>query len=232
MKKIIRSHERYLSDMGKIKSHFLFSFADYYDPSNMSWWALRVFNDDFVAWETWFPTHPHKHFEIMTIMLSGTITHRDSLGNTEKIHAGEVQITNTGSGISHSEINEEKEWVELFQLWFSPLETIPVPNYYTSKIDESFFENTLFTLASGIEKETNNTLISPVSVKRWEFDKWEEFTYKTPEEVKYILLYIISWKVKTEGYSLDSRDQLRVCNEKEISLVFLEKSQIIVIESK
>ena len=232
MKKIIRAKERYFADMWKIKSYFLFSFADYYDPNNMNWWALRVFNDDFIAWETWFPTHPHKHFEIITIMLSGTITHRDSLGNSEKIHAWEIQVTNTGSGITHSEFNEEKEDIKLFQIWFSPLETVPVPNYYTTKIDESLFKNTLFILASGIEKEKTNSLISPVSVKRWNFDTWKVFIYKINEEIKYILLYVISWSVNIGEDTLQKKDQLRIYDEKEILLEFLEESQIIVIESK
>lgn len=67
---IIPASNRYLSDYGSIKSHFLFSFSDYYDPNNMFWGDIRVFNDDFVASGAGFPTHPHKNFEIMTIMLS------------------------------------------------------------------------------------------------------------------------------------------------------------------
>lgn len=227
MKKIIRSSERYLSDYGDIKSHFLFSFASYQDPNNMNWWDIRVFNDDFVWAGSWFPMHPHKHFEIMTIMLRGTLTHQDSLWNKETIREGQVQVTNTGRGISHSEFNEGKEDVLLYQIWFSPKKPIEEPSYYTAKFDINEFKDTLLTLASWIEP-TENKLISEVSVKRWIFGKEKKIEIAA---IHSVLLYVTSGSLSVNWEILWEKDQLRASQEGILEIIFLEKSEILVIES-
>jgi quercetin 2,3-dioxygenase len=228
MKKIIRANERYLSDYGTIKSHFLFSFADYHDPSNHHWWDLRVFNDDFVWVGAWFPMHPHKNFEIMTIMLRGTLTHADSLGNKETIRAGEVQVTNTGSWISHSEFNEGDENVYLYQLWFSPKKPTITPTYYTAKFHPAEMENTLLTLASGIENSPYK-LISDVSVKRWIFRSGETIEI---DAQNHIFIYVTSWSIRIDTDVVWERDQFRSMKEGILKIMFLERSEIIVIESR
>ncbi|PKK84612.1 MAG: hypothetical protein CVT49_02855 [candidate division Zixibacteria bacterium HGW-Zixibacteria-1] len=68
---IIRAKERHFSDFGWLKTYWLFSFADYYDPNNIQFGALRVFNDDVVEPGTGFPTHPHHEMEIVTVVLTG-----------------------------------------------------------------------------------------------------------------------------------------------------------------
>lgn len=232
MQKIIRASERYFSDMWSIQSHFLFSFADYYDPRNMNWGALRVFNDDYIAAHTWFPTHPHKHFEIMTIMLSGTITHQDSLWNKEKISPQEIQVTNTWSGISHSEFNEDKEDIQLYQLWFSPLETVPTPHYFTRKFSLKDFENTFCILGNWLDDWHEKDLISPLCVKRWIFDKKVSRDVIFEKGSHFILLYVTFGRIKLiNGEVLESKDQLRIEKEEQISLEFLEKTEVLLVES-
>lgn len=82
--KIIKADQRFHSDKSEINSHFLFSFGDYIDHSNMNLGHIRIFNDDFIAPKAGFPTHEHKYYEIMTVVLNGgEITHEDSLGNKE-----------------------------------------------------------------------------------------------------------------------------------------------------
>lgn len=232
MKKIIQASQRYFSNMWNIQSHFLFSFSNYYDPSNMNWGQLRVFNDDFIAWKSWFPLHPHKYYEIVTVMLSWTITHQDSLWNKEKISAWSIQVTNTGSWIYHSECNEENEDILLYQIWFAPEKPVKIPSYYTASFEENTFKNNLFTLASWIEKqEEKNTLISDVSIRRWIFDKWQ--TLGISFLLEFGFLYITFWKILLEnGETIESKDQVRIQGEKQIYLTFLEETEVIFIESK
>ena len=109
--------------------------------------------------------HPHRHFEIVTIMLSGIITHQDSLGNKEKIHPYEIQVTNTGSGISHSEFNEDAEDILLYQIWFSPKKEVMEPIYYTAKYTLEDIENSLYTLVSGLTPHSNR-LVSDATIQR------------------------------------------------------------------
>ena len=90
---IIPANKRHFSDRGWLQTYWLFSFSNYYDPANMGHGKLRVFNDDVVKPGTGFPTHPHDEMEIITIVLKGKITHKDSMGNGGVIRAGEVQQT-------------------------------------------------------------------------------------------------------------------------------------------
>ena len=77
---VIKAHERHLSDFGWLKTYWLFSFSSYFNPHNVQFGALRVFNDDIVETGTGFPTHPHEEMEIITIVLNGEMTHEDSMG--------------------------------------------------------------------------------------------------------------------------------------------------------
>ena len=91
------------ADHGWLKARHHFSFANYYDPNNMGWGSLRVWNDDEIAPKSGFPPHPHADMEIITYVRKGAISHRDSLGNEGKTLAGDVQVMSAGSGIRHAE---------------------------------------------------------------------------------------------------------------------------------
>ena len=101
----IKSNERYHADHGWLDTNWHFSFGDYYDPDNMNFGALRVFNDDVVQPGTGFDLHPHRDMEIITYVLSGQLEHRDHLGGHGIVHPGEVQVMTAGKGIMHAEKN-------------------------------------------------------------------------------------------------------------------------------
>src|SRR3954466_3094761 len=119
--KVIRSGERHFGDHGWLQTYWHFSFSDYYDPDNLGFGPLRVFNDDVVQPGGGFPMHPHRDMEIITYVTDGQLEHRDHLGNRGVIHPGEVQVMSAGKGIMHSEFNHSKEKaVHLLQLWVMP----------------------------------------------------------------------------------------------------------------
>jgi quercetin 2,3-dioxygenase len=66
-----------------------------------------------------FPWHPHRGIETITYVLAGDVEHRDSLGNTGKLGAGDVQWMTAGSGIMHQEMpqGDAKGRMHGFQLW-------------------------------------------------------------------------------------------------------------------
>ncbi|MEP6784543.1 MAG: pirin family protein [Sphingomonadales bacterium] len=105
---------------GWLDAHHHFSFAGYYDPKRMSWGPIRVWNDDTIAPGSGFPAHPHSDMEIITYVRSGAITHKDSMGNTGRTEAGDVQVMSAASGVQHSEWNAEDEATTLFQIWIEP----------------------------------------------------------------------------------------------------------------
>ena len=116
-----RSADRAHFDHGWLRTSFSFSFADYYDPRNVNWGALRVLNDDRIAAGKGFGTHPHRDMEIVTYVLSGQLEHRDSMGSHGIVGPGGVQFMSAGTGVQHSEFNHSKtEELHLLQMWVLP----------------------------------------------------------------------------------------------------------------
>ena len=136
---------------GWLNAKHHFSFADYRDPSRVHWGALRVWNDDAIAPNTGFPPHPHNDMEIITYVRSGAITHRDSLGNEGRTEAGDVQVMSAGTGIVHSEKNEEAVETTLFQIWIIPDRQGEKPSWGARPFPKGDRAGRFVTLASGIE---------------------------------------------------------------------------------
>jgi hypothetical protein len=118
-----RADTRGQADHGWLLSRHTFSFAQYRDPERMGFGLLRVINDDVVQSGKGFGTHPHENMEIVSIPLTGELRHQDSMGNTQHITAGEVQIMSAGTGITHSEYNaSDTDLVGFLQIWVLPKE--------------------------------------------------------------------------------------------------------------
>ena len=123
------------ADHGWLKSWHSFSFADYFDPAEMGWGALRVINEDIVAPDEGFPMHGHRDMELMTVILASTLEHRDSLGNGAVIRPGEVQRMSAGLGVRHSEFNPSAEAAtHLLQIWIRPARSGATPGYEQREI--------------------------------------------------------------------------------------------------
>lgn len=141
------------SDVHPASTHFHFSFADYYDPDNMNFGVLRVLNDDRVKPNSGFGTHPHRDMEIVSYVVDGKLTHRDSAGNHEVLSRGHVQFISAGTGVTHSELNEQNDWCRFLQIWILP-EKIGLPvRYGLKKFEKKYRENKLFHFVSGSRNE-------------------------------------------------------------------------------
>jgi len=108
------------SDLGWLRSKFHFSFADYFNPDNVKFGALRVLNDDIILPNTGFDTHPHKNMEIISYVVEGKLVHKDNMGNEGIIERGEVQYMSAGTGVKHSEHNAGTVPLRLLQMWYIP----------------------------------------------------------------------------------------------------------------
>jgi hypothetical protein len=141
-----RSGERGHADHGWLNSYHTFSFANYYDPKFQNFGSLRVLNEDRVAAGTGFPTHPHRDAEIFSYILSGELTHRDSMikkgaegkegDDFYRMKRGDVQFTTGGKGIAHSEQNESNKEVHFLQIWALPWARGLTPRYHTKTFNE------------------------------------------------------------------------------------------------
>ena len=118
---IIRANTRGHFNFGWLDTYHTFSFGEYHNPQRQNFGALRVVNDDLIQPNSLFPTHPHNNMEIITILLSGTLEHTDSIGNKAQIQAGEIQVMSAGTGITHSEANPSATIpTSLLQIWIYP----------------------------------------------------------------------------------------------------------------
>lgn len=163
-KTILRpSNDRGHANHGWLNSYHTFSFAQYHDPKFQNFGYLRVLNEDRVAPNNGFPTHPHRDAEIFSYILSGELTHRDSMvtkkdgsmankNNFYRMHRGDLQFTTGGTGIAHSEQNEHKtDEVHFLQIWALPWKRSLPPTYHTMTFDEDSKRNGFATLISPLK---------------------------------------------------------------------------------
>ncbi|TWT47647.1 pirin family protein [Botrimarina hoheduenensis] len=133
---------------GWLDSHHTFSFADYYDPEQLGYRALRVINDDRVAPGQGFGSHPHRDMEILSYVLEGQLEHRDSLGNGAVIGPGQWQHISAGAGVTHSEFNPSPtEPVHFYQIWIKPRAKGLTPRY--AELDSNLLADARRNLGGG-----------------------------------------------------------------------------------
>jgi redox-sensitive bicupin YhaK (pirin superfamily) len=123
---------------GWLDGRHTFSFGGYRDVNWHHFGALRVINEDVVAPGGGFPPHDHADMEIITLVLSGELAHKDSLGSAATIKPNQIQIMRAGTGIEHSEFNaSDKNPVHLLQIWIMPHTRGLKPNYWDKDLNEA-----------------------------------------------------------------------------------------------
>lgn len=125
-----KAHTRGHANHGWLDTHHTFSFGGYNNPDRMHFGVLRVLNDDKIDGGTGFGMHAHENMEIISIPLEGGLKHKDSMGNTAVIRNGDIQVMSAGTGIKHSEFNENKDKIAKFlQIWIFPNKKNVNPRY-------------------------------------------------------------------------------------------------------
>lgn len=146
---IRHAEDRGHAEHGWLDTWHTFSFSSYYDPAHMGISNLRVINDDCIAPGGGFPTHGHQDMEIVTYVLDGALSHKDSMGNGSVIRPGEVQYMAAGTGVRHSEYNaSQTEPVHLLQIWLLPNRTGVAPRYAQETFPAAAKRNRLALLVS------------------------------------------------------------------------------------
>jgi redox-sensitive bicupin YhaK (pirin superfamily) len=228
---IHKAKSRGEANHGWLKSWHTFSFADYYNPSRMNFGALRVLNDDFIAPGMGFGTHPHKDMEIITIPLSGALQHKDSMGNTEIIRKGEVQIMSAGTGIRHSEFNAStNEEVTLLQIWVFPDKEGITPRYEQKDFSLVNKKNKLLPIVSPDRREGSVLINQNAYFYLGEIEVEALVTYKKTSLSQGIYLFVISGEVLVSGTPIRSRDAVGIDDQEEVSIKAISHSEILLME--
>ena len=229
MIKRIPASDRHFQDFGWLKTYWLFSFDNYFDPENRQFGSIRVFNDDIVIPGKGFGMHTHREMEIVSIILSGAITHEDSIGTSERIKAGEVQVMSAGTGIEHSEYNREDEDLHLYQIWFMPNKRELKPSYQQkdfSKIDRA---NSLLAVASGSAIDGALLINSNSTLYLGNLEPGRQLEHSFDSQKKYFF-YVRSGKLQVNDTELSSGDQARIENEASFTVSATETAEFVLAE--
>ena len=234
MKTIFHSkNTRGQTDFGWLKANYSFSFANFYNPQRESFGKLRVLNDDIIAPEKGFGTHPHQNMEIISIPLQGSLAHKDSLNHESIIQTGDIQVMSAGTGILHSEYNPSKTSpCNLLQLWILPNKANVAPRY-----DQKSF------LAEA-EKNKFNTIVAPknkvkdalwihqnVYLKIARIDQGKVLKYQLSNTNNGIYAFVISGSLKIAETNLQEKDAIGIIDFNDITIEATADTRILIIET-
>ena len=232
MKKVFYpANERGHSDLGWLKSDFSFSFGPWYNPEKVHFGTLRVLNDDQVSPGMGFGMHPHDNMEIITIMLSGTLEHRDSMGNVGQIKAGEVQVMSAGTGIMHSEYNPSKaEDAKLLQIWAFPKQMNIEPRYDQKSFTDNLKKNEMTTVVSGEAGSDALFINQDATFSIGDFDAGKQISYEIKKPGNGAYIFQIEGESNLDGSILNKRDAIGVYDTSSFTIETKSQSRLLIME--
>ena len=226
-----KANTRGHADHGWLNAYHSFSFASWYNPDRVQFGMLRVLNDDTVAAGMGFGTHPHDNMEIITIPLEGDLAHKDSMGNTEVIKTGDVQVMSAGTGIQHSEFNPNADQhTKLFQIWVFPKYRNVTPRYQQITLDVSEQKNNFAQILSPKAYDAGVWIYQDAWFYLADFDKGFSKTYSINKEGNGIYVFVISGTITVDGQELETRDGLGIWEFNELEFVATSDAKFLLME--
>lgn len=212
MIKIRRSNERGTANHGWLDTRFTFSFGDYFDPKFMGFRSLRVINEDLIEAGQGFPKHGHRDMEIITYVIAGEISHRDSMGNGETVRPNEVQRMTAGTGVLHSEYSSETEKTHLLQIWKLPEKDRFEPSYEQKIFPPEEKHGKLKLVASRGGDDGSVHLNQDVKLYSSILKDGEKVVYDLTEK-RYAWIQLISGSLDINGEILAAGDGAAISDE-------------------
>ena len=226
---IIPSAERHHADHGWLSTYWHFSFSDYYDPRNMSWGDLRVFNDDVIQGGGGFGMHPHRDMEIVTYVVDGELEHQDHLGNRGVVEPGEVQVMSAGRGIMHAEYNaSDTRPVHLMQLWILPRSKSNQPRWEQRKFAPQQRAGKLLPVVSAGDVPGTLAIDQDAVIYVSALKAGEQVTHQNKGTHAY--LFVIDGAVTLNGKPLARGDQARVADERKLEIRAEKEAELILLD--
>jgi redox-sensitive bicupin YhaK (pirin superfamily) len=230
MLRMRRSHERGHFDHDWLDTFHTFSFGDYYDPAHTQFRALRVMNEDRVAPGQGFGMHGHRDMEIVTLVLSGALEHRDSLGNGEVLRSGELQRMTAGTGIRHAEFNpSETEPVHLYQIWLLPERPGLTPSYEQKAFDAGLRQNAWQLVASPDAANGSLTIHQDARLYLAEVQPGNALNYDLAAG-RHAWLQVLRGTIKVQNEELSAGDGVAISDERSLSVQAPDAAEVLLFD--
>lgn len=217
-------------DHGWLNSRHSFSFGSYQDPQHDRFGNLRVINEDRIAPGTGFATHGHRDMEIISVVLSGALSHRDSLGHGSVILPGDVQRMSAGTGIRHSEHNHAVDQETHFlQIWLDPVQPGGEPDYAQQRFDPEGRQGRLQIVISpdGREGSMSSRADALMSVGR--FDDGQRWDMSLDAQ-RLCYVHLVSGELTVNGHALTAGDAMGLQSEERLSLSDGRAAEVLVFD--
>ena len=232
MKTILHKAEnRGHADHGWLNTYYSFSFAGYYNPERMHFGTLRVLNDDTIAPAKGFGMHPHDNMEIITIPMEGALTHEDNMGNGSVIKEGDVQVMSAGTGVFHSEFNNDPDQkVKLLQIWVFPNQKNVKPRYDQVSLKDIEKENEFYQILSPSPDDQGVWIHQDAWFSLGKFKTETTQIYRLKKAENGVYVFVMEGAAEVEGRKLQKRDALGLWETAEINLNISVDSKILIME--
>jgi redox-sensitive bicupin YhaK (pirin superfamily) len=226
-----KANTRGVADHGWLKSFQSFSFAGYYNPERINFGALRVLNDDIVTGGRGFGEHPHDNMEIISIPLEGELQHKDSMGNTATIKAGEIQVMSAGTGIYHSEYNPDaSNPAKFLQIWLFPNKRNVTPRYDQITLAHRDQKNEFVQVLSPSQEDAGVWVYQNAWFNMANFDINTAKTYTLNKNGNGVYVFVLKGKVEIEGTTIDTRDGFGIWEINSFEIKATEDSEFLLME--
>jgi redox-sensitive bicupin YhaK (pirin superfamily) len=230
MIEVRKANERGHADHGWLDTHHTFSFSDYYDPRFTGFRDLRVINEDYIAPAQGFPKHSHRDMEIITYVISGELSHRDSMGNGETIRPHEVQRMTAGTGILHSEYSSPTDKTHMLQIWILPEKNSLTPSYEQKLFAPEEKQGKLRLVASRGGDDGSVTVNQDVSLYASILANGEPVTHKLADG-RHAWIQLISGSLDVNGETLNAGDGAAISEEKALRIKALaDNSEFLLFD--
>jgi hypothetical protein len=217
MIKVRKSAERGHANYGWLDTFYTFSFSSYYDPEHMGFRSLRVINEDFIEPGQGFPTHGHQDMEIITYVLRGELSHKDSMGNGTTILPNEVQRMTAGTGVLHSEYSSPSDVTHLLQIWIRPEAKGLTPDYEQTFFPPEEKKGKLRLVASRAGTDGSVKINQDVSLYASLLGEGDEVTHDLAAG-RHAWVQVVRGPVTVNGVRLESGDGAAVSDETRLAL--------------
>lgn len=200
-----------------LDTYYTFSFSNYYDQKHMGFRDLRVINEDWISANQGFGAHPHRDMEILTYIVEGELSHRDSTGTEATIKQDDVQRMSAGTGVVHSEFNKSDKPVHLLQIWIMPEADDLRPSYEDRTFPRGEKQNRLRLIASRDGREGSARINQDASVYASLLDSGKTLGLNL-EPGRHAWVQLVSGDLDVNGTRLGKGDGAAISDEDKLTL--------------